>query len=98
MKRLIFLKVEYLEVDKKMSKAKEQEARTKLCRVSINQFKKDIKEWLDNKSIQITKEYDTAEPSVLISFDEKILCEVVDKLRKVDIVNIIDSIIPKEGA
>jgi hypothetical protein len=98
MKRLIFLKVEYLEVDKKMTKAKEQEARAKLCRKSIAQFKKDMQEWLDNKSIQITKEYDQTEPSVIIAFDEKILCQVVDQLRKVDIVEIIDSIIPKEEA
>lgn len=97
MKRLIFLKVEYLEVDKKMNKAKEQEARTKLCRTSINQFKKDMKEWLDNKSIQITKEYDTAEPSALIIFDEKVWDELYKKLISIDVVDVIDNIIPKDA-
>jgi hypothetical protein len=84
-----------LEVGKKMSKDKEQEARTKLCHLSITQFKEDMREWLDNKSIQIIKEYDTDQPSILIAFDEKIWDVLYKKLISVDIVDIIDHIIPK---
>ncbi len=97
MKRLIFLKVEYLDLEgKKVSKTKEQEMRTELCQKSIKQFKKDMKEWLDNKSIKITKEYDIDEPSIIIQFEDEKLDELYKKLVSVDIVDIIDSIIPKE--
>jgi hypothetical protein len=96
-KRLIFLKVEYLDLEgKKVSKTKEQEMRTELCQKSIKQFKKDMKEWLDNKSIKIIKEYDIDEPSVIIQFEDEKLDELYKKLISVDIVDIIDSIIPKE--
>lgn len=97
MKRLIFLKVEYLEVTKKMGKAKEQEARTKLCQDSIKQFKKDMKDWITDKSIKITKEYDTSEPAVLIEFQDEKWCDLYKKLTSVNIVDIIDSIIPKDA-
>jgi hypothetical protein len=97
MKRLLLLKVEYLEVDKKTSKVKEQEARTKLCRTSIAQFKTEMKEWLDNKSIQITKVYDTDEPSVVILFDEKIWETLYKKLCAVDVVETIDNTLPKDA-
>lgn len=98
MKRLIFLKSEYLDLEgKKVSKAKEQEMRAELCQKSIKQFKKDMKEWLDNKSIKITKEYDIDEPSVLIVFDEKVWDPLYKKLISVDIVDIIDNVIPKDA-
>lgn len=96
MKRFIILKIEYLEVEKKMSKTKVQEARTKLCRQSIAQFRKEMKEWLDKKSIQITKEYDTTEPSVIIVFDEKVWEALYKQLVSVEIVDVIDSIIPED--
>lgn len=99
MKRLIFLKVEYLDLEgKKVSKAKEQEMRTELCQKSIKCFKKEMKDWLDNKSVKITKEYDTEEPSVIIQFEDEKLDDLYKKLISVDIVDIIDAIIPTEDA
>src|SRR5579864_6864104 len=95
MKRLIFLKVEWLDLtNKKVSKVKEQELRAALCQDSIKQFKKDMKDWLDNKSVKITKEYAEDEPQVIIQFDDKLRDAMYDKLRSVDIVLSIDSILP----
>ena len=95
MKRLIFLKVEYLDLEsKKISKAKEQEMRTQLCNDSIKQFKKELKDWIDNKSIQITKEYVYLEPQVIIEFGNKIFDEVYHTLCALEIVETIDSILP----
>lgn len=95
MKRLIFLKVEYLDLTgKKINKAKEQEMRTQLCNDSIKQFKKEMKDWLDNKSIKITKEYAESEPQAIIEFEVKVMDEVYVALRASEIVDIIDSFLP----
>jgi hypothetical protein len=98
MKRLIFLKVEYLELSKKIGKDKKQEMRSKFCQTSIAQFKTDMKDWLFDKSIKITKEFDTTEPAVLIQFDEDKWCELNKKLISIKIVDVIDLVMSKDEA
>lgn len=97
MKRVLFLQAEYLDVDKKTSKAKEQEMRTALCQKAIKQFKSDMKKWLDDRTIRITKEYDLDEPKVIIEFADGLCQDIYEVLIKVDIVQTIDSILPKEA-
>lgn len=93
MRRLIFLKIEYLDLEgKKIKKDEEQKLRLQLCQKSIKEFKKEMKALLDDKSVKILKDY-APEPQVLIEFDEKKLDTVLDKLRAVEIVDIIDSIV-----
>lgn len=93
MKRLIFLKMEYLDLNgKKVKKEEEDKLRLELCQTSIKEFKKEMKTWLDDKTVKIVKDY-APEPQVLIEFDEKKLDPVLDALRAADIVDIIDSIV-----
>ena len=93
MKRLIFLKIEYLDLEgKKIKKEEEEKLRLKLCQDSLKEFNKEMREFLLDKTIKIVKDY-APDPKVLIEFDEKKLDLVLDKLRAVDIVDIIDSII-----
>jgi len=99
MKRLIFLKMEYLDLEgKKINKAKEQEMRAELYQKSIKQFKKDMKEWIDNKFIKITREFDITKSAVLIQFDDDKWCDLYNKLVSVDIVDIIDVVQPVDEA
>lgn len=95
MRRLIFLKVEYLELKgKKVLKVDAQKMHEELSLNSIKEFKTQMKEWIDNKSIKILHEWSSSDPQVLIQFDEKKLDEVIKKLVSVDIVDVIDSIMP----
>lgn len=93
MRRLIFLKIEYLDLKgKKVKKEEEERLRLELCQNSLKEFNKEMRELLLDKTVKIIKDY-APEPQVLIEFDEKKLDLVIDKLRSVDIVDIIDSII-----
>lgn len=92
-RRLIFLKIEYLDLKgKKVKKEEEERLRLELCQNSLKEFNKEMREFLLDKTVKIIKDY-APEPQVLIEFDEKKLDLVIDKLRSVDIVDIIDSII-----
>lgn len=97
MKRCLFLKVEYLEVDKKMSKAEENKFREQLCKNSVKEFKKEMKSWIDDKSLKILKDL-TPEPQVIIECEEDKWEQLYVKLCAVDIVETIDSILPKGEA
>jgi hypothetical protein len=91
-RRLIFLKMEYLDLEgKKIKKAEEEKLRLELCQDSLRQFNKEMKDLLLDKTIKIVKDY-APDPQVLIEFDEKKLDLVLEKLRATDIVDIIDSI------
>jgi len=95
MKRLIFLKVEYLDLEaKKISKAKEQELREGLCKDSVKLFKNQMKDWLADKKHKITKEYLVDIPQVLVEFPDAERDDAYDALRKSDIVESIDSYLP----
>lgn len=102
MKRLIILKVEYLDLKgKKVLKAQEQELRAKLCRDSIVQFKKEMKDWITDKSIRITKEYTIFEeektsPSLIIEFQEERWELLYKKLISLSITDVIDTFLPKD--
>ena len=94
MKRLIFLKMDYLDLEgKKIKKAEEDKLRLELCQKSIKEFKKELKVLLDDKTIKIVKDH-SPEPQVLIEFDEKKLELVLAALRAADIVDIIDAMVP----
>jgi len=91
--------MEYLDLEgKKINKAKEQEMRAELYQKSIKQFKKDMKEWIDNKFIKITREFDITKSAVLIQFDDDKWCDLYNKLVSVDIVDIIDVVQPVDEA
>lgn len=95
MRRLIFLKVEYLELKgKRVLKADAQKMHEELCLNSITEFRIQMKEWIDNKSIKILQEWSSSDPQVLIQFDEKKLDDLLPKLVSVNIVDVIDSIMP----
>jgi hypothetical protein len=99
MKRLIILKEEWLELGtgkKKIGKEEEQRLRDAIRAKAIEQFKQDIKQRLDDGSIQIIKEY-VAEPWITIEFEDAICWDVIDLLRTIDIVSLIDSILPKNS-
>jgi Flp pilus assembly CpaF family ATPase len=94
-RRLIFLKMEYLDLKgKKVKKEEEQKLREELCQQSIKQFKKELKTLLDDKSIKLVKDY-SPEPQILIEFDEKKLEPVLEALRSADIVEVIDAMLPQ---
>ena len=92
MKKLIFLKQEY--VDDKLTKTESIKAHEKIFQQSIVLFKKQSKELLDNKSFKILKE--VRPDAILIEYSEDIHTRMYESLCKVDIVASIDSIIPKE--
>jgi hypothetical protein len=95
MKRLIFLKVEYLDLKgKKTLKADVQKMHQQLCDNSLREFKLEMQSWIKDKSIKVLKEFSDPDPQVLIQFDEKRLEEVMQKLISIQLVDIIDSIIP----
>lgn len=96
MKKLVIFKEEWLDFTdkKKISKADEQKLRNDVIIKTIEKFKLLIKEWIDDKSIQIIKEYAT-EPWVVIEFDDEIVSDVYNLIRTMDIVDVIDSILPK---
>jgi hypothetical protein len=93
MKRLIFLKQEYVD-EKKLNKTEAIKEHEKYFQESVSAFKKQLKESLDTKAFKILKE---ARPdAILIELDDDARERVYEKLRKADIVESIDSIIPKE--
>ena len=91
MKRVIFLKTEYLDLKgKKIGKEEHQKLIAKICDDSIKEFKKGIKELVADKTIKIIKDY-APEAQVLIQFEEDKRELVMAKLISLSIVDIIDS-------
>jgi hypothetical protein len=94
MKRNIYLKTEYFDLnDKKFNKTQQQEAILKNCQDSIKEFKDGMKELISNKTVKVIKDY-APESQVLIQFDDDKRDEVVCKLISLSIVDTIDSFLP----
>jgi|HubBroStandDraft_2_1064218.scaffolds.fasta_scaffold340227_1 hypothetical protein len=86
MKKLIFLKQEYLDTDK-INKTAEAAARNKLFQQSVEEFKKQLK----GHAYKIKKE--VPYEAVLIDYADTIDDEMLEALRAADIVEIIDSLV-----
>ncbi len=93
MKRLIFLKQEYVD-ETILNKSEVIKAYEKYFLQSIKSFKAQLKEQIDNNSFKILKE--VRPNAILIEFDSEDYDKLYEKFCKADIVAIIDSIIPKE--
>lgn len=92
MKLLIFLKVGDPNPDDKKLKKNDLYILEEMARLlSIKQFKKE----LGKMPAKVLKEYPT-DASVLIDYNEDDIGIVYDALRSISVVDIIDSIIPKE--
>jgi hypothetical protein len=96
MKLLIVLKEEYLDLTgkKKITQAEVQKLHDALCAKAIKEFKQAVKEWLADKTIQIVKEY-VSNAWVIIQFKEEARQQVYDKFRTIDVVDVMDTILPK---
>jgi hypothetical protein len=86
MKKLIFLKQEYLDTDK-ISKTAEAAARNKLFQQSIEEFKKQLK----GRIFKIKKE--VPYEAVLIDYADATDEQMTQALRAAEIVDIIDSLV-----
>ena len=94
MKLLIFLKVGDPNPNDKKLKKNDLYILEEMARLlAIKQFKKE----LSKKPAKVLKEYPT-DASVLIDFDgdENDISSIYDSLRTISVVDIIDSIIPKD--
>lgn len=91
MKRLIFLKTEdYNPSNKKMKADELEKAKVKVLATSIKYFRDGIKE---NKSIKILQEIKDL-PQIIVEFPEDQYHPVHDTLRSLDVVEIIDAVLP----
>jgi hypothetical protein len=95
MKRLIFLKPEDSNPDNKKLKAADLlKSEEKVLAAALKEFSNGIKE---HKFISIVTELPN-KPQVVIEFPEDKYHEAHDILRKLDIVELIDAILPKEDS
>ena len=95
MKRLIFLKQEYLDVKKeKLNKEKASEAREVMFDESVVIFKEQMKELLASKTFRILKEFPP--DSILIEFSDASQDQMYKAMVAASIVDIIDSLVPEE--
>jgi len=95
MKRLIFLTVEdYNPDDKKMKPDELEKAKAKVLAASIKSFKNGIKE---NKDIKIIQEI-AGLPQVIVEFPEDQYEPAHETLRSLDVVEIIDAVLPLDPA
>lgn len=94
MKRLIILKQEWLD-PKGKDKAAQYKEQVAICKNSVKEFRDGIKELIANKSVKIIREYDIV-AQVIIEFDEKNIDVVYKQLRSLNIVETIDTHLPKE--
>jgi hypothetical protein len=96
MKRLIFLKREYLDTKKdKIKKADEPKLLAALSLKAVKAFKDQAKSLIDKRTIKIIKDY-LPEPQVLIQFEDKLVEDIYHLMRGLDIVEVIDFVIPVE--
>jgi hypothetical protein len=93
MKRLIFLKQEYLDVKKeKLNKEKAERAREVMFDESVIIFKEQMKASLVAKECKILKEFPP--DSILIEFADTLQDKMYKALVDASIVDIIDSLVP----
>ena len=93
MKRLIFLKQEYLDVKKeKLNKEKAEQAREIMFDESVLIFKEQMKELLIAKEFKILKEFPP--DSVLIEFYDALQDKMYKAMVAASIVDIIDNLVP----
>lgn len=89
MKKTIFIMVEYLDIKGKViTKVEEAEMRRKLYDKAVKEFKKEMKDLLDSKTIKILKE-NFPSPSINIEYSDKDI--VYPRLLSAAIVEVIDS-------
>jgi hypothetical protein len=94
MKRLIFLKQEYLDIKKeKLNKEKASQAREVMFDESVIIFKEQMKVLLATKECKILKEFPP--DSVLIEFADELQDKMYKAMVEASIVDIIDSAVPK---
>jgi hypothetical protein len=86
----IFLKIEPPDFDKKMSQTERKFVIQKLFDKAKSIFLAAIKAELKNKTIALSKEQSN-EKKIAISIKEDSMEEVVEKFRKLDVVEVIDS-------
>jgi formaldehyde-activating enzyme involved in methanogenesis len=91
MKRLIILKSSYLD-PKNKNKAEIYKEQVFICKKSVKEFVDAMKSL---PSVKVIRYYDIV-PQVVIEFPDKIMDEVYIKLRASDIVETIDTQLPKE--
>jgi hypothetical protein len=93
MKRLICLKIDLSQIADDLSKAKFAAQETQLMEQAVKEFKKQVKKL---KPVKVVKDY-LPKPQVLIEFDDEQYQTIYEALCKMDVVEIIDSIITNEG-
>src|SRR5258708_13831766 len=87
MKRLIFLKIDLMQISDDLSKTKFDIKEQQLKEQAVKGFKNQIKSL---KQIKIIKDY-LPEPQVLIEFDDEQYQTIYETLCQMDVVEIIDS-------
>jgi len=95
MKKLIFLKQEYIDAKgQKLNKEQAEEARVKTYQQSIETFKQQMGDLFTSKSFIILKE--VPPETILIEYSEVVDDKMWAAFRISEIVSVVDSIIPKE--